>query len=89
MKILKIGAKWCSGCLVMGPRFKQIEKEIPNLITEYYEYDDNKEIIEKYKVGSNIPVFIFLDKNNDEILRLNGEVEKDKLVQIINENIGK
>lgn len=86
MKILKIGATWCSGCLVMKPRWAEIEKNNAWLETEYYDFDIDKEIVEKYKINDILPVFIFLDKDDNEFLRLNGEVEKNKLVEIIDEN---
>lgn len=86
MKILKIGAVWCPGCLVMKPRFAEIEKENPWLETKYYEFDDSKEVVEKYGIKDSLPVFIFLDKEENEILRLEGEVEKDKLIELINQN---
>jgi len=90
MKVIKIGAVWCNGCLVMKPRWQEIEKENPKLITEYYDFDVDKKIVDKYKIESGVlPVFIFEDKHNEEILRLSGEVEKDKLTQLINENINK
>jgi len=85
MKVLKIGAIWCQGCLVMKPRWAEIEKENPWLKTEMYDYDDNKEIIEKYNVSKELPCFIFLSKQGDELLRLYGEVEKGKLIELINE----
>ena len=84
MKVIKIGAIWCNGCLVMKPRWQEIEKENPELITEYYDFDSNKEIIEKYKINSGVlPVFIFEDNQGKEIKRLSGEVEKEKIVQLI------
>jgi thioredoxin-related protein len=86
MKVLKFGAAWCSGCLVMKPRWKEIEAENPWLKTEYYEFDDSKEMVEKYKIDQNLPVFVFLDKEGNEFLRLNGEIEKEKLLEVINQN---
>jgi len=86
MKVIKIGAVWCSGCLVMKPRWAEIEKEYPWLKTEMYDFDKDKKIIEKYNVGNILPVFIFLDKNNIEFLRLSGEQEKKDLIKIILEN---
>ena len=87
MKVLKIGAKWCSGCLVMGPLWKQIEKENHWLKTEYFEYDDCPEIAKKYNLKeAKLPTFIFLDKKGDEFFRLVGEIEKDKILDIINTN---
>jgi thiol-disulfide isomerase/thioredoxin len=86
MKVLKFGAIWCPGCLIMKPRWKEIETENSWLKTEYYEYDDNKEMVEKYKIDKILPTFVFLNKNGNEFLRLNGEIEKDKLLEIINQN---
>ena len=89
MKVLKIGAVWCSGCLIMKPRWADIEKEMPDLITEYYDFDKDKEVMEKYGIDNKLPVFIFLDKDENEILRLTGELDKKELIRIINENIDK
>ncbi|MDD3663003.1 MAG: thioredoxin family protein [Candidatus Pacebacteria bacterium] len=86
MKVLKIGAVWCSGCLVMKPRWAEIEKENPWLETKYYEFDDSPLIVEKYKIGENLPVFIFLDKEENELFRLEGEISKEELVRLIKEN---
>ncbi|OQA82944.1 MAG: Thioredoxin [Microgenomates group bacterium ADurb.Bin238] len=87
MKVLKFGAVWCNGCLVMRPRWEEIEKENPWLVTEYYDFDEDKEMVERYKVEmGRLPVFVFLDKRGEEILRLSGEVEKEKLVETIEQN---
>lgn len=87
MKVLKFGAVWCNGCLVMRPRWEEIEKENPWLVPEYYDFDEDKEMVERYKVEmGRLPVFVFLDKRGEEILRLSGEVEKEKLVETIEQN---
>ena len=89
MKVLKFGAEWCSGCLIMKPCWQAIEQELPWLKTEYYDYDDSQEAVKKYQVDEKLPTFIFLDKNNQEILRLHGEVSKSELLKIIEENKNK
>ncbi len=87
MKVLKFGAVWCPGCLVMKPRWQEIEKELTWLETEYYDIDKDKEMAEKYNIESEIiPTFIFLDEKGEEFLRLHGEIEKQKLINIINNN---
>lgn len=86
MKIIKIGAIWCSGCVVMKPRWAEIEKENPWLETEYYDFDIDKNVVEKYGVNDILPVFIFLDKDGNEFLRLNGEIEKSKIIKVIDNN---
>ena len=64
MKVIKIGAVWCPGCLVMRPRWAEIEKENPWLKTEYLDFDGDKEEVEKYHVEDGVlPAFIFLDKD--------------------------
>ncbi len=86
MKVLKFGAVWCPGCLVMKPRWGEIESENQWLQTEYHDFDNDKEAVEKYNINDVLPAFVFLDKEGKEFLRLTGEISKDKLIQIIDEN---
>lgn len=86
MRILKFGAVWCSGCLVMKPRWKEIEAENPWLRTEYHDFDNEKEIVNKYQINNTLPTFVFLDKDDKEFLRLSGEVSKDELLKNLNVN---
>ena len=85
MKVIKFGAVWCSGCLVMKPRWAEIEADNPWLQTEMHDFDRDKEAVEKYNIET-LPTFVFLDKENNEFLRLNGEIDKDKIIEIINTN---
>jgi thiol-disulfide isomerase/thioredoxin len=87
MNVLKVGAVWCNGCLVMRPRWQEIEKENPRLKTEYVDFDKDKKTVRKYNIESGkLPVFIFLDKNGNEILRIDGEIEKKELLTLIEKN---
>jgi thiol-disulfide isomerase/thioredoxin len=86
MKVIKVGAVWCPGCLVMRPIWKQIEVENLWLTTEYYDFDERKDIVDVYNIKSGVlPVFIFLDKDGNELLRLTGEVSRERLLQAIHE----
>ena len=86
MKVLKFGAVWCAGCLVMAPRWKEIEKENPWLKTEFFDYDQDKEMVEKYNIDKNLPTFVYLDKNGNEFNRMSGEFSKKELVKFVEEN---
>jgi thiol-disulfide isomerase/thioredoxin len=86
MKVIKIGAEWCPGCLIMKPRWQEIESEVPWLQTEYYDYDEHQDKVALYQVKDTLPVFIFLDKDDKEILRLTGEVSEDEIMQVIEEH---
>lgn len=83
MKVLKFGAVWCSGCLVMKPIWKNIEGENQWLNTEYYDVDENKELVNNYGI-TDFPCFIFLDKDNKEIHREYGEIDENDLIALIN-----
>lgn len=83
MKILKFGAIWCSGCLVMKPIWAEIEKENTWIKTEYFDVDNNKQLAKDYKITA-YPCFIFLNEEGNEIHREYGEVSKEKLMELIN-----
>ncbi len=82
MKILKVGSKNCEGCKVMGPLFKEIEAENPNLKTEYFECENCKKIVDKYDIES-APTFIFVDKEENELDRLVGVHTKEEVTEKI------
>ncbi len=84
MKVLKFGAIWCPGCLIMKPRWAEIEKDQSWLNTIYFDYDEDKEMVSRWNVTEVLPVFIFVDKYNKEIIRLTGEPSKKKLLELIN-----
>ena len=89
MKVLKFGAVWCPGCLIMKPRWAAIEAENSWLKNEYYDFDENPDKVKEYKIDDKLPVFVFLDKNNKEFLRLQGEVDKQEILDILVKNKNK
>ncbi len=72
----------------MRPMWEEIEADMPDLKTEYYDADLNPEVVKKYEV-KNLPVFIFLDKDDNEISRLKGIQNKEDLIKAVKENINK
>ena len=86
MKVIKFGAVWCPGCLVMRPMWQEIEKESTWLKNEYYDYDQDKEAVEKWKIDETLPTFIFVDKNEKELFRLQGERSKKEIEKLLLEN---
>jgi len=84
MKIVKIGAIWCGGCLVMNKIWESLKKNYPNIEFVAYDYDMDEEEVQKYNVGDILPVFIFY-KNDIEVKRINGEVKESILIDTIEE----
>ena len=82
MQIIRIGAVWCPGCLVMNKIWNNILKNNDLDIVEL-DYDMDSDEVSKYNVGQVLPVIIFLDKDGVELERLVGECKEDKLMEVI------
>ena len=83
MKVVKINAIWCSGCLVMNKIWKNILKS-KNIETINLDYDMDEDEVKKYNVGDILPVFIFY-KDDKEVKRIVGETSEKELLKIIEE----
>lgn len=83
MRIIKFNAIWCSACLVMNKTYKQIFDEYPEFSVVTYDYDMDEDMVEKYQIGTTIPVLIFLDENDSEIARIIGEKSYEYIKNII------
>ena len=83
LKLIKIGAIWCSGCLVMN---NVISKTLKNYSIDFVEYDIDmdEEEAKAYQPGDVLPVFIVLD-GNTEVTRFAGEYSYDAFVQKLTE----
>lgn len=83
MKVLKFNAIWCSACLVMKKVYKQVFDKYSNFEVITYDYDIDEEMVEKYEIGTTIPVLIFLDEEEKEITRIVGEKSLEYIENII------
>ena len=82
MKIIKINAVWCSGCLAMKKVWKEIEKEHPEFEIINYDYDMDEEV-GKYGDLEVLPVTILQNKGKE--IRLIGEKTKKEILEKIGE----
>ena len=83
MKLIKIGAIWCSGCLVMNKVWNKLIKEY-NFSYETYDIDMDEDEVEKYNVGEKLPVFIVME-NDKEIKRFIVEYSYSDMVNNLRE----
>ena len=83
MKVVKINAVWCSGCLIMNKRWNNILKS-KTIETINLDYDMDEDEVKKYNVGDILPVFIFYKEDN-EVVRVIGEKSEEELLKIIEE----
>ncbi|HOZ54139.1 MAG TPA: thioredoxin family protein [Bacilli bacterium] len=84
MKIIKFGAIWCPGCLVMRNTWLNIRGKYKDIEIVDYDYDNDKDRLIEYSIEKKLPVIIFIDKDNNEVKRLVGEQsEKDLEKEIL------
>ncbi|MDD2625807.1 MAG: thioredoxin family protein [Bacilli bacterium] len=81
MKIIKIGALWCPGCLILNNNLKKIKENYKDIEIIEYDYDFDLEV-KKFKVGNILPVLIFMNDDN-EISRLIGEKSYKEIINEI------
>ena len=82
MKIIKIGALWCSACLVTNKALDKYIKENNDIELITLDYDFDEEEVNKYSPGEVLPVIIF-EKDGKEILRLKGEKTYDDIIKAV------
>lgn len=81
MKVVKITALWCSGCLIMNKVWnKVLEQESIETINLDIDMDEEEAL--KYNPGSILPVFIFY-KDDSEKQRVIGEKSFDEMMEIV------
>lgn len=80
-KLLVVSAVWCPSCLIMKKHLKKLNTEYPNLDIEYLDYDLDEEEVNKYEIGSTLPVIIL--ENNERLL---GEKKYEEIINFLESN---
>ena len=81
MKVIKINAIWCSGCLVMNKVWKKIISNYKFDVVEL-DYDMDEYEVKKYNPGDILPIFIFFDEDK-EIGRIVGEKNEKEFIKLM------
>lgn len=79
MKVIKINAIWCSGCLVMNKVWKNITSKY-EIETIELDYDMDEEEVALYNPGNILPIFIVMD-DDKEVLRITGELKEEEMIE--------
>ena len=83
MKIVKISAIWCGGCLVMNKVWKKLKENFDYEFIEL-DYDMDEEEVQKYSPGELLPVFIIYNEDK-EVGRITGELSYEEMLERIKE----
>lgn len=84
MELIRISAVWCSSCIVTYKDWNKLKENYPNYEYIEYDYDMDNEMVEKYNIGTTIPVVI-ATKNGEEIGRIVGEKNYKELSEWVKE----
>ena len=91
IRVVKISAIWCGGCLVMNKVWNKLKDNYSFYAVEL-DYDMDEDEVMKYTPGDILPVFIFMD-GDKEIGRVIGEhnykymEEEFRKVGVVNEEV--
>lgn len=85
MKVIRVSAIWCPACLIMRPIMDSILSNYDFEQIEY-DYDLDEDEIKKYNVGKILPVFIFMDGDN-EVTRIIGEKKLQEVEKLLKDVI--
>lgn len=79
MKLIKMGASWCSGCAVQEALLKHL-----NVLDkfEYIDIDVDMETPVKYGVRS-IPQLLAVDENDNVVASLAGGATKEQILDMV------
>ena len=81
MKFVKIGAIWCSGCIVMNKVFNKLKSDY-NLDIHELDLDMDEDEVKQYGKFDVLPVFIVFD-GDKEVLKIVGEKKLDDVVELL------
>lgn len=81
MRVVKINAIWCSGCLIMNKVWNKILK-VHDIETLSLDYDMDEEEVKSYSPGNVLPVFIFYS-GEKEVKRTVGELSYDEMLEVV------
>lgn len=81
MKIIRIGAVWCSSCLIMKSRMQELTKN-RDIEWTTIDYEDSSELLKKYSIKDEI-LPIYIREDNHTVLI--GEKNKKEIEEFLKE----
>jgi len=80
--VKRFTAPWCAPCRMLGPLFKQMETDMPDVKFETIDVDDEPITATLYNVRS-VPTVLISNSENDKMLSLVGANSKVEYLNAI------
>lgn len=89
-KIINLHASWCGPCKAFEPTFNSVatDNEFKNIIFERFDIEEDEqgtELVETFNVRS-VPTTLLLDENNNQIVKVSGNIQEEEFIKIIRNN---
>jgi thioredoxin 1 len=81
VKVKRFTAAWCQPCKVLAPLFSELQSEMPNVVFETIDVDENMQQAKDYVITS-VPTII-IEKDNEIVKRYVGIKPKSEYVKTI------
>jgi thioredoxin 1 len=82
IKVIKFSATWCGPCKALSPIFNEVKSQMPDVLFQEIDIDQNSDLAIKYNVRG-VPTIV-IEKDNQEVTRKSGMMMNAALTQLIN-----
>ena len=82
IKVVKFSATWCGPCRALSPVFNEVKSQMPDVVFQEIDIDQNSDLAIKYNVRG-VPTIV-IEKDNQEVTRKSGIIMNAALTQLIN-----
>jgi len=82
IKVIKFSATWCGPCKALSPIFNEVKSQMPDVLFQEIDIDQNSDLAIKYNVRG-VPTIV-IEKDNQEVTRKSGIIMNAALTQLIN-----
>jgi thiol-disulfide isomerase/thioredoxin len=82
-KVIMFSAGWCGPCKATKPTFNALKEELKDVTMEVVDVNEQEALAKEYEIRA-VPTFVLLN-GEDEVARMSGGANADKLKAFINQ----
>lgn len=83
--VVEVFKQGCGTCAAQQPALKEARKQYPNAVFLAFDFASNLDAVRKFRVVKQSTIIVF--KGDDEVARLIGETNQDKILGAIGKGV--